>query len=321
MRSMKRMTISVIGFILTAVIFGTATYAWIGLATVNSIDGVYLTATTGNFLEISLDGINYSQSVDPNELEDIFGNVELIDVTSIDGQTFMTGGLKSSDEAEANKHYLSFILYFRTVEKEKDLFLVNNVNNIASFDTSPRGTFVVSRGVTWRATHTFANGPEIDDIVERGDPDTYYAADAVRLSLVEEVNSENVIDERDQTDLNTVIYDPSEDETRGFGKTYGAYSFFINKTGQYTYRIPDIAPNTIYSLTTFEPFDPYQAQNNNSHFATLVPNGETNDEDRPWYAAKVRVNVWIEGWDADAFDAIDRDRIKIQLEFKTGNKA
>ena len=321
MKTAKRMTLSVIGFILAAVIFGTATYAWIGLATINTIDGVYLSATTGQFLDISLDGETWSQSVDPNTLEEIFDGVELIDITSNDGKTFTTGGLKAVEEARANTHYLSFVLYFRTTEREKDLFLVNNVNSIASYDTNPRGTFVVSRGVTWRSTHTFANGPGIDDIVERGQAGEYFAANAVRIALVEEKMPDNILDERSPETLLSVIYDPSEDETRGFGKTYGAYSFFVNKTGAYSYRIPDEAPDTMYSLTTFEPFDPYQAQNNDSHFATLVPNGETNEEGRPWHVAQVRVNVWIEGWDADAFDAIDRDRIKIQLEFKTGMKA
>jgi hypothetical protein len=28
------------------------------------------------------------------------------------------------------------------------------------------------------------------------------------------------------------------------------------------------------------------------------------------------MNIWIEGWDADLFDPVLEDRIKIQLQFK-----
>ncbi|MFP4177889.1 MAG: hypothetical protein ACLFTZ_03910 [Acholeplasmataceae bacterium] len=320
MRSVRKIYLSSIAVTFFLLIFGTVTYAWIGLSNVNTIENMSLTATTGNQLEISLDGTNYSRTLSSDTLEDLFGRIELADVTTRDLVTFESGGLNESREVIANKSYLTFDLWFRTTERERHIYLVNNKSDVVTYDSPSSGTFVVSRGVNWRAPTTFINGPDMSDIVEEDQEGIYYASDAVRIGVKELNDPENELDERDEEQLETLIFDPSENPDRGYGKAYGAFSYFVAKTGLQSFSLPDQKPETTYRLTEFAPFNPYIPLNDDSLIAELLPSGEEDEEGRPYLKGKVRVSVWVEGWDADAFDAIARDRIKIQLEFKAGYK-
>jgi hypothetical protein len=320
MVSVRKVYLSLISFMMIIVIMGTATFAWLGLPTENSVDGLGLTATTGNHLEISLDGVEFGSSIDIDQLEEIFGNARLHDITTIDGENFYFGGLNDAERANPNEHYISFDLWFRTSRRGRHIFLVNNVNEEATYEEGVPGTYVVSKGTSWTATHTFLNGPELQNIVEEGARGIYYAADAIRISVIERLDPNNVFDVREENELQRLIYDPSENPERGFGVAFGAFSYLIAKTGLSSFRLPQQYPNTVYSLTEFQSHNPYQAVDNNSLVAELIENGEFDAEERPYYQAKVSINIWIEGWDADAFDAVVRDRIKVQLEFMLGFK-
>ncbi|MFU8792881.1 MAG: hypothetical protein ACNA7K_02550 [Acholeplasmataceae bacterium] len=318
MQNIRRVYISLLSVVLFTFIFGTATYAWISINSINSIDGLSLTATTGEQLQISIDGINYQQFLETETLEAIFGDVQLKDITSLNGKTFYTGGLRMVGPAVANEDYLSFELWFRTKEVERHVYLVNNVSSEVTYDQTMLGTYVVSRGVRWVSKHTFLNGPGEEDIVNQGDEGIYYGSEAIRISIEEIKAEENALDIRGDEAFRTIIYDPSENPSRGYGTFYGAYHYFMISTGNTFFSLPPYRPDILYRLTTFEPYDPYQAQDNDSLVAELIESDMIDDEGNIYYIGKIRVNVWIEGWDADAFDAIHRDRIKMQLQFKSG---
>ncbi len=322
MRSIKKVYLSLLTLILTAMIFVTVSYAWISLNTINNIDGLTLTASSGDELEMSIDGVNFYNALPASEVESLFREMKLYDVTSMDGVTFQTGGLRGSGEAIRNEHYLSFDLWLRTTEKEKHVFLVNHQSQDVTFENSDQatGTYIVSQGVYWLSDLRFYNGPTIDDLVVPGDFAKYYGADAVRISFVELIDETNELDERTEEDLRVFLFDPSNNPNRGFGTLYGQYSYFQQRAQIYL-PIPNTFPNTSYRLSAIDPFDPYQALDNESWIATLQPTEALNDNDEVYYQAKIRVNLWVEGWDADAFDAIDRDILKIQLQFKVLNKA
>jgi hypothetical protein len=74
-------------------------------------------------------------------------------------------------------------------------------------------------------------------------------------------------------------------------------------------------------LTEFDPTNPYIALDDDSQVATMVATEYVNEDGKPIYRAKVRINIWIEGWDADAFDSVENDRVLIQLQFKVANYA
>jgi hypothetical protein len=315
MIALKKIYLSVTTLLLLMMVFGTVTYAWISLSTINNLDGLSLSASTGEELQISLDGIHYSSTIPTQELLKWTEQITLFDVTTHDGINFYTGGRREEGHAIANKHYLSIELYFQTTAPEKEIYLVNNTTRNARYDSNIDGTFVVSRGVQWRARHTFQFGPTEDDIVEKDEVRTYYASDAVRLGFIELINDQNILDERDQNDLITYIFDPSEDESMSVGKDYGSTAYFLINAGT-KLPFPEDLPQASYRLTEINPKNPYEALDGESHIATLQPTGKYASNGKEIYQGKVLINVWIEGWDANTFDPIGDDRIKIQLQFK-----
>lgn len=320
MRNMRPIYISIMTLMLLGFIFGTLSFAWISLATINNVDGISLGASTGNELEISLDGINYSSQLPAESLIELFGDIRLIDVTSLDGKTFQTGGLRTVGTAVANEHYLSFEIWFQTVRPERNVFLINNVSDLVAYDTTMPGTYVVSRGVSWVANHTFQNGPLSTDIVENGDRDTYYGSEAVRIAINELNDDLNPLDTRSIDQLKSFLYDPSENPERGYGFSYGAYSYFLLNTDKYI-SLPTQIQVASYRLTAFDPNNPYIALDDYSQVATLIETQDVNEDGKPYYRGKVQINIWIEGWDADSFDSLEDDRVKIQLQFKVANVA
>jgi len=320
MRTFKKIYLSILSFILISIVFGTASYAWLSMSVVNNLENLSLTATSGNELEISIDGEVYSSTLPNYVLDEFLKDVRLQDVTSIDGINFQTGGTVKVGPAYQNIHYLSFDIYFRTIRRENSIYLVNNVSNIVTYDVPAEGTFVVSKGVSWTSNQNFQNGPALTDMVLTGDIDEYHASDSIRVSVLELINPLNPLDLRLPNDMQAHIFDLSGDMERGYGVPYGQYSYYKANT-QNSLSLPTVFPETTYRLTEFHELNPYQALNNDSLLATLQPTGLYDSKDREYFTGKIRVNIWLEGWDADAFDSISFDRIRIQLQFKVANPA
>lgn len=315
MKSIKRVLISVLTLIVVGMIFGSATYAWITLSTINNIEGLSLTASAGDDLQLSLDGETYYNQLPGEMVEALFEGMKLVDVTSFDGINFQTGGLRDIGVAIPNEHYISFDLWIRTARPEHHIYLINHIDSMSDYNTDEIGTYAISEGVMWVAKSGFFNGPTVDDWVEAGSVGRYYASQAVRMSFIELKDDLNPNDIRNTNELNRFLFDPSNDPYRGYGVTYGAFSYFFQRT-RWWITAPTLIPEVSYRLTQVDPDDPYQALSNDSLISELQPTGILNDKNREYYSGKVRINIWIEGWDADAFDAIDRDKIKFQIQFK-----
>lgn len=301
-------------------IFGTVTYAWITMASVNTIDGMSLTAQSGNELLISIDGINYSRDVPAIALDELLRNIKLVDVTTSDGINFERGGLNEGEQVLANRDYLSFELWLQTDEPEHLIYLVENVSQFLQFDTTMNGTYVVSQGVTWKSDVTFINGPSLLQTVVKGEQHTYYGSEAIRIGIREIKDINNPLDTRSSDQLSSFIYDPSENESRGYGASYGAYSYFISSS-DVPITLPSLVPDTQYRLSSFYPDDPYFAQDEDSLIAILQPSESVSSRGKVLYRGKIVVSIWVEGWDADAFNSILNDRIKIQLKFKAARSS
>lgn len=322
MRSLRRFLTSILIFIGMLIVLGSAAFAWISIATINNVEGLSMTVSSGDELLISFDGVNYGSSIPFENLSDQTEGIKLFDVTSPDGVNFELGGLRSKGEAIPNQHYISFDLWLRSSELERDIYLFNNISNSIDYeDTGTTGTYITSKGVVWRSTLQFFNGPSLDDVVFKGDVGTYFAKDAMRLSIVELKDDLNPFDVREESELRTFIFDPSGNPERGYAATFGQFSYFFQRTLIYV-DLPDEIPNVSYRLSEMDPYNPYQALDNESLIATLQPTNMVDPKNNKlFYTAKIRINIWIEGWDADAFDAIDQDMVKIQLQFKSAKRA
>ena len=294
----------------------TVTFAWISMSAISNIDGLGITASEGNELEISIDGENYSNQLPSVLIQDLIGEIKLYDVTTLDGINFQTGGFRDVADAIPNEHYLTFDLWFRTVRNEKSLFLINNIKDLVTFNSNMPGTYVISRGVLWVTPVSFLNGPNAQDFVEKGTLGVYYGSETIRISVIEKNDDTNPLDTRTDSDLRRFIYDPSENMDRGYGKIYGAYNYFF-QTAQYWMDLPHQIQQASYRLSAFDPNNPYQALDNESMVGTMIETEDMNIDGKTYYRTKVTINIWIEGWDADTFDAVDKDDVKIQLQFKS----
>jgi len=316
MRKSRKIFISILTFTLSIMLLTTVTFAWISMSAISNIDGLGITASSGSELEISIDGENYSSQLPSILIQDLIGEMKLYDVTTLDGINFQTGGFRDVADALPNEHYLSFDLWFRTVRNEKSLYLINNIKDLVTFDSNMPGTYVISRGVFWVAPVSFLNGPNAQDLVEKGDLGVYYGSDTIRISVIEQNDDTNPMDLRTEDELKRFIYDPSENFDRGYGKLYGAYNYFF-QTAQYWMDTPREIQQASYRLSEFDPNNPYQALDNEYMVGQMIETEDINIDGKTYYRTKVRINIWIEGWDADTFDAVDKDVVKIQLQFKS----
>jgi len=315
----KKLYITALSMILLTLTFTTATFAWVSMGETNRVDGFQLTMNQGSNLEFSLDGINWSSEITTNQINEIWRNSRLLDLTSLDGNNFI-GNRIPLVNAELNfvgipnKNYISLELFVRTTTRYRNLYLVDNVSSIANFDNPPdRGTYVISKGVNFRSPVTFMYGPS--EIVFENEIRTYYAKDAIRISITE-LKTDNPLDTRDNSELVSFIYDPSENPVRGYGKSYGSVDYMRVSKSIY-FEIPTVQQPLIANLSSFSSDNPYIPLDTNSKVATLIATDQVNDQNRTYYMGKFRLNIWIEGWDADAFDAIFDDTLLFRFEFRT----
>lgn len=315
----KKLYITALSMILLTLTFTTATFAWVSMGETNRVDGFQLTMNQGSNLEFSLDGINWSSEITTEQVNQIWRGARLMDLTSTDGTNFIGNRIQLVDaelnfEGVPNGNYISLELYVRSTTRYRDVYLVNNVSSTGTFDSPPtRGTYVLSKGVPFRSPVTFNLGP--DDIVFENEIRTYYAKDAIRISITE-LKTDNPLDTRDNSELVSFIYDPTENPDRGYGKNYGGVDY-LRKSKAVFIQLPTTPQPLIERLSNFSPNNPYIPLDSNSKVATLIATDQVNNQNRTYYMGKFRLNIWIEGWDADSFDAIYEDTLLFSFEFQS----
>lgn len=304
---LRKLTLSILTLLLVIITFVTSAYAFLNIANFNLITGLEIGFSSGDDLEISIDGINYSKTINPYDIEGINHNFNFVNVTTFDNERFDLGPKYLEEEAIPNNHYLSFQLYFRLKTKNEQfvydhLYLANKVEGSYQNTNNLNGTYAISQGVKFNSPIDFQYSP--DTTIKTGNINTFYAHDALRIGILNK--SENI----------NFIYDISENSQMGFGMPYGAIEFY-NKIKYYEpLEIPTREPNnTIYELTQFDPGEPDVALNDTSLVSRF-----TKDSEDEYYRGQITVNIWLEGWDANSFDGIYRDAIKIQLMFIAGRK-
>ena len=311
----NRVLIFLVTFVITMISLLTSTVAWITLPRIDTFDNIQFTVIKDATFEISFDGINYYEEVDSEILKQyLLDKMEASDFTSMDGINFTT------IHDNNNLEYISFDVYFRADRSAaSNIYLVDNMSNqvdyeyIQSHDID--GTYFVSEGYRWTPGITFDNG--YGDIVDKNEPRIYYATNAFRMSVHEQNVSNTYLDKEDtRTNLASFIFDPSEDESRGFGKEFGAYDYYC-KQQHLELEMPSEIPDTLYHLTKFDK-DTETIDNNDSLVATMQLGKENG---LIYKYAKITITMWFEGWDPDCIDGIGTDQISIQLKFMCADPA
>lgn len=298
----RKLYISMVMLCLAVFATTTATYAWLSLATSNAVRGIGLQANNGDELALSLDGINYYTNLPSELVMEQIKNLAFRDITSLDGKSFNYGINGETQNAIKNIDYISLTLYLRTKSAYMhEVYLSNNISNEVTYNEGSVGTYIVSKGRHWMSDVDYQYGP--DEYVEKGNSKTYYVSEAMRVSFIDhETNTSK-------------IFDLSGNKERGFGKAYGATSYYQAKTERQL-TLPTKVPDTVYKLSEFDSINPY-ALDNSSHITTLKYLGHRAENGQYLYEGKVTMNIWVEGWDADLFDAIFGDQVKMQFQFKS----
>lgn len=295
---MKRIKFSLIVLLLVLMSTVTTAYAWLTLANVNRVQDISLNAIANQDLLLSLDGINYYDEIPKELILNKLKQLKFDDVTTLNGVNYYSY-FDHRKVARENKDYISLEIYFKTSSRYKELHLADNIIG-ADYDNPPiEGTFITSKGRSFAAKVGYYYAP--GQYVKEGETKKYFAHEAMRVSFY------NYLDDTNK------IFDLSGNPNRGFGKDYGAVEYFNNYNGLNL--IPPEAPKTIYEFSTLSDVRPV-AESYESHLITLVDQGNVDSKGRTLYEGELKMNIWLEAWDADAFDAIAFDQLKMQFMFK-----
>lgn len=307
----KKLILSVAILLFASVTLLTTTFAWFSIAQDATVGDLSMEISGGTELLVSLDGVTYHDNIDSDLLKQFLGdNLTVTHVTTLDQENYFSS-YDNEQVAIANKDYLSFDIWFRTNDFMcTGLFLTNNITPNYNYETALnnklRGTYCFSEGVKYTAPVDFKYSETETRLANS--QHTYYGADAMRIGIKELNIDKAPLKEEDlRTDLKKFIYDPTENEERGFGKTYGQYDILKQRVDS-SILPPTSNPDTIYQLSSMQ--YNYYAVNNNSHCGNFL---EGTDG---YLYAKVNVTIWCEGWDADCLDGILGDNVLMQLYFR-----
>lgn len=316
-KSVQKLFISILSLIFAVALFGTVSYAWFSISTTGILHNVTLNIQMEGSFQISLDGVNYYDKLTYEDIMRYIDNdIIMIDVTTSDGKEFLTGGPMAFEPAVRNVDYLQLTLYFRTTAPERNVYLVDNVSTEAYLDQDIDGTYIISRGINWEADSTFLNGPDPEeDMIYAGDRYMFYGAEATRISFLEKKIQTNINDTRDEQDLNFKIFDLSRFPERGYGATYGSLAYYNSRYEDQAYP-PEDQPVTTTNFTEFSQYNPFVPLDDNSFVLRMIETSEVDSNGKTYYVGMAEMSIWLEGWDADCYNAIMADLLIIKLTFK-----
>lgn len=295
----RKLMVSILTLTFALLTLGTATFAWFTLTDTATISQFDATVMAGEGIEVSLgeDNPNFFTAV-PSEVINAFlqgaefaGDFRMKHITSADGINFkdLNGDPKTNPKQDG---YIEFTLRFRSQQSGINIYLAP-------------GSGLSGAAVDWIADTTFNNGQGTEVKPEDGSK-PYYIANAARFSTT--------------STLRTLVYE-LPDEAYGattnadYGNTVlgtkpilnGSVHYYNQKRGLSSDPLNYTGINyedaeTVTTITTF--FDQLPILELST---TAQPDG--------YYYGTVVVRIWIEGWDADCFDALYGASLKIDLQF------
>ena len=315
----KKALLSILSLVLTFVALGATTFAWFSLgttATVNPFD-VEVKGSEGLEIQFGNDTSWYTtinSELMAEYIEELVTAARLSNdnkfvmdaVTSVDGKQFFTYDfngtslqhISPNQLAVANKDYLSLTFKLRTSAKK--------AINLTTLDvTGSGGSWLPDQNFTLAKDSTPITAINPDDAVE-GDRIATDLADALRVSFV--VGTEDAIvfeKEEDTTNTSGTLAEEG-------GNFIGAFEYFAKRTGYYANNQITLTPQTGWDpdITLDEN---YFGQNiTKLLFAAPTADLEVGES---YYNYTVTINVWFEGYDNEAFDAVLEQFVSIALAF------
>jgi len=285
---MRKLSISILAVVFAVVAMGATTFAWFTLTNTAKVTQFEIDVTSAEGIELSVvDGV-WGSTIDGSVIEGLTGvsGAQLTAVTTADGTSgFATlnsllenGTYDITTPAVSGSHYVEFTIKVRSREMSKNIYIDHTTTDITS------------KGITWQPDTSFT----IDGtpITQATAPFSVYASSAARMSF---------------DGANTVIY---EDTTLGtssmsFDWSEGALNYYAAKMNY-------DAPQAINPAIT-----PYTVKEVGVAEDTIIATTAGTLNAAGWSEATIVVRIWLEGWDAECYNAIFDDTLQITIGFTT----
>lgn len=284
MKITKKLFVAIMTMALLVITFGTTTFAWFTLGTENKVDGINVNVTTGNGMEISLDGNAWK-----NNLHLAANDKEFKDLTSADGYAIKT----MTDLAADTDNYLTVTFYLRITKDSTGAADFNQV-----YLASVKGEHGTDDDVNWVADVDFGS-------YTKGTSYVWDALNALKMGFTANTESSaRLVYAYENDDDLGISRGPAE--LAGLAKAYADVKEYDISSA------PTTLPTYIVKANLGE--DTSKILDKNDFGATA--DGLTGTLDDRYLYAKVTLKVWLEGWDADCINAILAQTAKLSFVLK-----
>lgn len=323
----RRVYISGLIFVLIFLALGATTFAWFTLAEFSQLNNLNFSVSSGSELSISLDeNGEYSDEILSSDIKSRIGKIQLGNLTSIDGKNLYVlnddFSLSKEEYKKLQKNkFIEITFFFRAIPENVTVknpiigVYLSDHNKLAKYtEIEQKGTFVVSKGVYFNADVNYYSIDLKEDgtnYYKAGEKSKHYASDAIMISF------------EDNSNGNTIIYDLNAKEGHNYNDGYsndisqlkGAASYYYNKTG----KNPGLGDSRTAKLGSFALFnDVKNPEVVTSNYDMMICTLKESSTDKGVYYGSSTVRIWVEGFDADCFNAILSDQIMTQFSFRFG---
>lgn len=309
---LRKLTISVLAVVFAVIAMGATTYAWFTVTGTVSVESMSTNVTMDQGIEVSADKITWTKNLTKANLttNNLLTIPAVLDaVTTEDGIDFSrVTGFKRNASTSTNfdvltsstnaDSYIQFKFYVRSAAYQT-LYLYKG--------TTLDGSTVNN----WVADVTYRPSIGSTDVLVNSTP-TLEVEDALRFSINSKALSafgntddENTYKFNDNGTLFggtvvTTVWEnaASSTNTKGFGTDVhkGALNYYLVKNSE-TIAAGDQLTTNPTAPTTYDISTDYGT----TTVVTLAADTTNGDG---YYYAEVTVKVWVEGWDAECFNAI-----------------
>lgn len=280
----RKITLSLVAILFAVIALGTTTYAWFTLGTTASVGTVEGTVTSGEGIEISLDGTTWVNTLTEKMLSDyVAANASTLNLTDVtkSGTTFMkNNGKDNGTTATANTDYLVLPIQVRAIGNAVTHKLYVNSVNIKDDKTT-------EKAIAWKADVDVPVGAK--KVLTAGEEFKLYASDAARVTF--EYNAATKATFYTTHDDTAYTDEDAKTQEDGLAKAYATAkgyttlpAFVADETTLVKAAGQDTAETLIVDSLTKEPIT-------------------------------VNVYVWLNGYDAHCINAILGHKIYVDFSF------
>jgi len=311
-RLTRKLMISILTVVLSISALGTTTFAWFTMTNVATVEEFSANIVSETGIEISLDGINWYNSLSSELIEAAIGeDFAFNHVTSADGMNFLTLGTSALVDA-SESDYISLVVYFRTANVESILWTEVSLTG-TDVEWSPDVPFTASDGTNVTTASTVdvnaANAMRIAVYSPRD-----FAATALAPIVYEKAATSTALGS-----WNTFL-DVKGDLSGvdGFGAP-GAMDYYFEKTGELPFGAADPLVTTVDSVDTLPTGVSAIVMNFESTTDGVITYDEFDDFDVNYGTALggyLVINIWFEGYDAEAYNSLLAQQIAASFTFE-----